>query len=157
MSLRHNALVLAVLTVLMAIIGAWSGDPDARAAVALPLACCCSGWPTRLVIARAGLAFRSAHAKPRAFSGVPPRLQLTVTHRLARELTVEIAADAPASCRDGRRQCDTLVVPAAQARALSVARDAARLGQQMWPPLRARVAGPLGLAWWTRPLPRNSR
>ena len=28
MSLRQNALALAVLTVLMAIIGDWSGDPD---------------------------------------------------------------------------------------------------------------------------------
>jgi len=38
MSLRQNALALAVTTVLMAIIGDWSGDPDLARWWYLPLA-----------------------------------------------------------------------------------------------------------------------
>ena len=152
MSLRQNALALAVLTVLMAIIGDWSGDPDlARlwylSLAVLLLGLAYEGW----LMMRIGLGVAISAAKPRAILGRPAALQLTFTHRLARTLMLEIAADSPPAV-DMDGAVKTLVVPPAGA-TLSVTAIPRRLGQQIWPPLRARVAGPLGLAWWTRPLP----
>jgi uncharacterized protein (DUF58 family) len=151
MSLRQNALALAVLTVLMAIVGDWSGDPDLARLWYLPLALLLlglayEGW----VMLRTGLGVAITSAKPRSILGRPAALEMTFTHRLRRALTLEIAADSPASVEmDGAVR--TLVVPPAGAR-MSLTATPRRLGQQIWPPLRTRAAGPLGLAWWTRPL-----
>ncbi len=152
MSLRQNALALAVLTVLMAIVGDWSGDPDlARlwylALAVLLLGLAYEGW----IMMRAGLGVAISASKPRSILGRPAALQMTFTHRLARALTLEIAADSPATV-DIDGEVRTLVVPAGAGASLSLTAIPRRLGSQTWPPLRARVAGPLGLAWWTRPL-----
>ncbi len=153
MSLRQNALALAVLTVLMAIIGDWSGDPDlARlwylSLAVLLLGLAYEGW----LMMRTGLGVAISATKPRAILGRPSALQMTFTHRLARALTLEIAADSPAAV-DMDGEVRTLVVPGGAGASMSLTATPRRLGQQTWPPLRARVAGPLGLAWWTRPLP----
>jgi uncharacterized protein (DUF58 family) len=152
MSLRQNALALAVLTVLMAIVGDWSGDADlARlwylALAVLLLGLAYEGW----LMMRAGLGVSISASKPRSILGRPTALQMTFTHRLARALTLEIAADSPATV-DIDGEVRTLVVPAGAGASLSLTAIPRRLGSQTWPPLRARVAGPLGLAWWTRPL-----
>ena len=100
---------------------------------------------------RTGLGVSISASKPRSILGRPAALQLTFTHRLARALTLEIAADSPATV-DIDGEVRTLVVPAGAGASLSLTATPRRLGSQTWPPLRARVAGPLGLAWWTRPL-----
>jgi len=152
MSLRQNALALVVLTVLMAIIGEWSGDPDlARlwyfALALLLLGLAYEGW----VMLRTGLGVSLSSPQSRWILGRPATLQMTFTHRLARALTLEVATDAPAAVEiDGAVR--TLVVPEGEGASLSIAAIARRLGNQNWPALRTRVAGPLGLAWWTRPL-----
>ena len=153
MSLRQNALALAVLTVLMAIVGDWSGDPDlARlwylSLAVLLLGLAYEGW----VAMRTGLGVAISAGKPRSILGRPAAVQLTFTHRLARTLTLDVATDPPAAV-DMDGEVRTLVVPAGAGASLSVTATPRRLGQQAWPPVRARVAGPLGLAWWTRPLP----
>ena len=153
MSLRQNALALAVLTVLMAIIGDWSGDRDLARLWYLPLALLLlglayEGW----LVMRTGLGVSISATKPRSILGRPASLEMTFTHRLRRALTLEIAADSPATVEmDGAVR--TLVVPTGAGASMSLSATPRRLGQQTWPPLRARVAGPLGLAWWTRPLP----
>lgn len=153
MSLRQNALALAVLTVLMAIVGDWSGDPGLARLWYLSLALLLlglayEGW----LMMRTGLGVAISATKPRAILGRPASLQMTFTHRLARTLTLEIATDPPATVEmDG--EVRTLLVPAGAGTNLSLTATPRRLGQQSWPTLRARVAGPLGLAWWTRPLP----
>ena len=152
MSLRQNALALVVLTVLMAIMGDWSGDPDlARlwyfALAVLLLGLAYEGW----VMLRTGLGVSLSSPKPRWILGRPAKLQMTFRHRLARELTLEIATDPPAAVEiDGAVR--TLVVPEGEGASLALAATPRRLGNQHWPTLRTRVAGPLGLAWWTRPL-----
>ena len=152
MSLRQNALALVVLTVLMAIMGDWSGDPDlARlwyfALAVLLLGLAYEGW----VMLRTGLGVSLSSPKPRWILGRPATLQMTFRHRLARELTLEIATDPPAAVEiDGAVR--TLVVPEGEGASLALAATPRRLGNQHWPTLRTRVAGPLGLAWWTRPL-----
>lgn len=153
MSLRQNALALAVLTVLMAIVGDWSGDPGLARLWYLSLALLLlglayEGW----LVMRTGLGVAIRATKPRAILGRPASLQMTFTHRLARTLTLEIAPDPPATVEmDG--EVRTLLVPAGAGTNMSLTATPRRLGQQSWPALRARVAGPLGLAWWTRPLP----
>ena len=114
MSLRQNALALAVLTVLMAIIGDWSGDPDlARlwylSLAVLLLGLAYEGW----LMMRTGLGVSISASKPRAILGRPAALQLTFTHRLARALMLEIAADSPAAV-DIDGEVRTLVVPPAR-------------------------------------------
>jgi uncharacterized protein (DUF58 family) len=152
MSLRQNALVLVALTVVMAIIGDWSGDPGlARlwylSLAVLLLGLAYEGW----LMLRTGLGVSLSSPKKRWILGRPGTLQMTFTHRLARALTLEIAADPPAAVEiDGAVR--TLVVPEGEGASMSLTATARRLGNQTWPPLRARVAGPLGLAWWTRPL-----
>jgi hypothetical protein len=138
MSLRQNALALAVLTVLMAIVGDWSGDPDLARLWYLSLALLLlglayEGW----IMLRTGLGVAIKAAKPRSILGRPAALELAFTHRLRRALTLEIALDSPASvAMDGAVK--TLVVPPAGA-SLSLTATPRRLGQQTWPPLRARV------------------
>lgn len=152
MSLRQNALALVVLTVLMAIVGDWSGDPSLARAWYFPLAILLlglayEGW----LMLRTGLAVSLSSPKPRWILGRPGTLQMTLTHRLARAMTLEIATDPPAAVEiDGAVR--TLLVPGGAGATMSLAATPRRLGNQTWPPLRARVAGPLGLAWWTRPL-----
>jgi uncharacterized protein (DUF58 family) len=152
MSLRQNALALVVLTVLMAIVGTWSGDPAlARlwylSLAVLLLGLAYEGW----LMLRAGLDLSLSSPKPRWILGRAGTLQMTFTHRLARALILEVATDPPAAIEiDGAVR--TVVVPGGEGASMSVAATPKRLGNQPWPPLRARVAGPLGLAWWTRTL-----
>jgi uncharacterized protein (DUF58 family) len=152
MSLRQNALALAVLTVLIAIVGDWSGDPDLGriwylALAMLLLGLAYEGW----LMMRTGLGVSISASKARAILGRPSTLQMTFTHRLARTLTLEVASDAPAAV-DIDAEVRTLEVPAGAGASMALTATPRRLGQQSWPALRARVAGPLGLAWWTRPL-----
>ena len=152
MSLRQNALALIVLAVLMAIIGDWSGDADlARvwylALALLLLGLAYEGWVTL----RAGLGVSLSSTKPRWTLGRAGDLQMKFTHRLARALTLEIATDPPAAV-EIEPAIRTLVVPGGEGASLSMSATPRRLGNQTWPVLRVRVAGPLGLAWWTRPL-----
>ena len=98
MSLRQNALALADLTVLKAIVGDWSGDPDLARLWYLSLALLLlglayEGW----LMMRTGLGVSISAAKPRSILGRPAVLQMTFTHRLARTLTLEIATDPPAA------------------------------------------------------------
>ena len=140
MSLRQNALALAVLTVLMAIVGDWSGDPDlARlwylALALLLLGLAYEGW----LMMRTGLGVSISASKPRSILGRPAALQVTFRHRLARALTLEIAADSPGSISTAR--CDAVC----RGRRGESSLTAITVPGRNLPPLRARVAGPLGL------------
>lgn len=151
MSLRQNALVLAVLTALIAIVGDWSGDGVPARLWLLPIALLLlglayEGW----LVLRAGLEVSMCAPKARGVLGRPSVLQLTFTHRLARTLTLEIATDAPAAVEIDTA-VQTLRVPADTAATMFLTATPRRLGQHVWPRLRTRVGGPLGLAWWTRP------
>ena len=128
MSLRQNALALAVLTVLMAIVGDWSGDPDlARlwylALAVLLLGLAYEGW----VMMRTGLGVAISASKPRCDSRPAGGVADDFTHRLARTLTLEIAADSPATVEiDG--EVRTLVVPAGAGASMSLTAIPRRLG-----------------------------
>src|SRR6185503_17540591 len=96
MSLRQNALALAVLTVLMAIVGDWSGDPDLARLRYLSLALLLlglayEGW----LVMRIGLGVAISASKPRAVLGSPASMEKKFAPRLGRVLRLEVAADAP--------------------------------------------------------------
>lgn len=154
MSLRYNALLLAVLTVLIAIVGAWTGDESLAGAWRLPLALLLlglayEGWMT----ARAGvqLAMSSEH---RAVLGRTGALRLSFTHQLARAATLEVAPDAPAVVEvDSNVQL--LTVPPGAGAETQLRATPRRLGEHAWPDVRLRIAGPLGLAWWGRRVAAN--
>lgn len=151
MSLRQNALLLAVLATLIAIIGAWSGDPLLAAAWRLPLALLLlglayEGWMTTR--ARLGFSIRN---EQRSVLGRANMLHLKFTHRLQRDVAVEIAPDTP-SVVEADSGIQQLVVPSGAGTEMQLRITPRRLGEFSWPTLHARMAGPLGLAWWTQQL-----
>lgn len=151
MSLRQNALLFAVLTTLLAIVGAWSGDSLLAGAWRLPLAflllgLAYEGW----VMTRAGLSL-TIRSDRRGVLGRAATLHFALTHKLRRDATVELAPEAPAAVEVDSGVQLVVVPPGAEAEA-QVRMTPRRLGEFGWPGVRARVAGPLGLAWWTRRL-----
>lgn len=156
MSLRQNALLLAVLTVLIAIVGAWSGDAMLARAWRLPLALLLlglayEGWMSM----RANLTLRIADGQ-RGVLGRAASLHFMLAHRLHRDTAVELAPDAPPSL-EVDPGVQSLVVPAGVEAEVQLHATPRRLGEYAWPDVRARLAGPLGLAWWTRQLVTDFR
>lgn len=156
MSLRQNALLLAVLTVLVAIVGAWSGDATLAGAWRLPLALLLlglayEGWMT----IRANLTLRIVDGQ-RGVLGRAASLCFTLAHQLGRNTAVELAPDAPAIL-EVDPTVQLLIVPAGVEAETHLRATPRRLGEYAWPDVRARIAGPLGLAWWTRRLTTDFR
>lgn len=156
MSLRQNSLLLAVLTALLAIVGAWSGDAMLAGAWRLPLALLLlglayEGWMTL----RANLSLRIPEGQ-RGVLGRAVSLRLLLAHQLGRKMTVELAPDAPAIL-EVEPTVQLLVVPAGTEAETHLRATPRRLGEYAWPNVRARIAGPLGLAWWTRRLVTDFR
>jgi uncharacterized protein (DUF58 family) len=77
-------------------------------------------------------------------------------HVLPRTLTVMLAPHAPAGL-DVPTQVRTVQVTANQAASLDLPAVARRLGEVRWPSQPVRVAGPLGLAWWSQRLAGEAR
>jgi uncharacterized protein (DUF58 family) len=150
-SLRPNALLLAVLTALIAIAGAWSGDASLAGAWRLPLALLLlgltyEGWMT----ARSHLGLEMP-SDQRGVLGRAETLHFAVTHRLTRPALVELAPDAPAEVEVDAVVQMLMVSPATPAQT-QLRVTPRRLGEHRWPPVRVRIAGPLGLAWWSQKL-----
>ncbi len=155
MSLRQNALVLAVLVALVAILGAWSGDASLAHAWYFPLALLLLGLAyERWAVSRADLTV-ALESQPRGVLGRASDLYLKFQHRLNRTTQVELAPEAPAVVEiDSSIRTFEVPQEGAQTQLRIVPR---RLGDHAWPSLRARIAGPLGLAWWGRRLPADFR
>jgi uncharacterized protein (DUF58 family) len=153
MGLRQNALILLLLTALVAVCGDWAGDRLLARVWCAPAALLLLGLAYEAwMVTRAAPSLR-LQAPTRWFLGRAVSLQFAVTHRLARPLTIEIApAAAPEVSMD--RTTRTIQASgdasddATGANVLSA--TARRLGRYHWPKFRARVSGVLGLAWWPR-------
>lgn len=166
MSLRQNALVLAVLTALAAIIGAWSDDPALAGAWQLPLGLMLlglayEGWVVaraRVKLAVNSTAPTQTGAQPatdsvvRSVLGRTAPLQFALTHRLSRTTAIELAPDAP-SIVEVEGAVQLLLVPAGVAAETQLRATPRQLGEFAWPDMRVRVGGPLGFAWWSRRVP----
>jgi uncharacterized protein (DUF58 family) len=151
MSLRLNSLLLVLLTAVIAVVGDWSAEPAAAGLWRLPAALLLLGlayesWS----VSRAGLSF-DLEPPERLYLGRGSVMRFVCVHGLRRSLAIEFAPAAPESFEidddivalrippDSRVGVERRVTPS-------------RLGHYAWPPLRARIAGPLRLAWWPREL-----
>jgi len=149
MSLRYAGIVLTSVVILMALTGTWSGDPTVAAAWRLPAALLLGGLAYEsIVVARARLALR-IEAAGRWRLGRPQQAGFVFSHALGRTMTLETPLAVPDSFAF-ERAIRRLSLPAARTGVIAAALTPRRLGAYQWPPVRVRIAGPLGLAWWTR-------
>jgi uncharacterized protein (DUF58 family) len=146
-SLRANACVLVLAIVLLAIVGNW--QPTLAGLWRLP--------GTLLLL---GLAYESWIASKTHLAAVlrPPEnfhlgrgadIQLVVSHALRRTLAVEIAPGVP-QFFDIESSIEAMRINAGGRAVIERRVVPKRLGRFSWPPLRARVGGALGLAWWPK-------
>lgn len=150
MNLRRNALVLAVLTALIAVLGDWSGQAQLATLWRLPAGLLLLGLAYESLVARRAHLRLQLDAPRRWYLGRPNMLQMQLDHRLQRSLQVELAPSAPAAFNlDAAIR--TLRIPAAGTR-VAVSATPRRLGRHEWPSVPVRITGPLGLAAWSRKL-----
>jgi uncharacterized protein (DUF58 family) len=150
MSLRYAGIFLCAAAILMAIAGTWSGNPAVATAWRLPAALLLAGLAYEsIVIRRARLTLRIE--APECWRlGRAQRAKFLFSHALARTLALETPLAAPDSFAF-ERAVRTLTMPAAtRPVGLPVDMTPRLLGAHRWPPVRVRIAGPLGLAWWTK-------
>ncbi|HME39874.1 MAG TPA: DUF58 domain-containing protein [Steroidobacteraceae bacterium] len=151
MSLKRNALLLVLVTALLAVSGYWSRDGALAGLWLLPAALLLLGLAYESWVAsRNGL---SCQFEPpeRMFLGRSGAVRFTCRHSLRGSLRVELAPSAPDCFEIESRVMAICIPPGAPAGVdCSVCPD--RLGVYAWPALRARAAGPLGLAWWPKEL-----
>lgn len=150
-SLRRNALLLVLLTAVLAIVGDWSRDGGLAGlwripAVLLLLGLAYESW----LISRSGLAVK-IEAPEHLFLGRGASIRFVVWHALPRTLMLQAAPSAPEHM-EIENQIEPLVVAARQRAVFTRRATPSRLGEFAWPHLQVRLAGPLGLAWWPREL-----
>jgi uncharacterized protein (DUF58 family) len=150
-SLTRVAIVMLALAAAVGIVAQWSGSLLAdvwwRAAVALVAA----GLAYELYVTRGLLVVARWTRDSPLYLGRGETLDLELENGTRRDLTIEVAPAWPAGIAGEARPCRLRVAPRATARAALAAR-AVGLGVQTWPPLPARIKGPLNLAWWSRRL-----
>ena len=153
MALRYNALVLAVIATFVAIVGLWGGDAVLAGVWRVPVGLLLLGLAyERWLVSRAQLELKVEQPR-QCVLGRAGLLRLEFTHRLRRSVDVEfVVAERPEAVEiDGAVR--TLRIPAGQSAAAAIEMTPRRLGAHAWPAIRVRVAGPFGLAWWTKTLP----
>ena len=154
MHLRLNAIVFAVLTALVAILGAWSGDSQLGKLWLLPLALLLLGLAYEVwVISRAQLTLRVTSAE-QGILGRAMTLQMQLHQDLGRSATVQLAPAAPDAIEIDTN-IQTVMMPVDDPATVEIRTTPRKLGVHAWPVMQARIAGPLGLAWWSRKLEPN--
>jgi uncharacterized protein (DUF58 family) len=147
MSLRRGALLLILVTGLLAILGEWSVAFSRW--WCLPLAVLLLGLAYEAVVLgrqRPALRFITPN---RWLLGRPQTLQLAFRHDGRKALWVQAAISVPEQI-GGEPRVATLEVPRAVETSTSFEAVGRRLGAVTWPPPVIRVGGALGLAWWPR-------
>jgi uncharacterized protein (DUF58 family) len=152
MALRQNALILLLLTVVVAIAGDWSGEFELARFWYLPAALLLLGLAYEAYTATRAAPVLRVDAPPRWFLGRSTPIKLLIGHRLSRRLTFEVApSGAPEISMP--RAVDTVAADAEEFTAIEMLATARRLGVYSWPAMQVRIGGVLGLAWWPRRLP----
>jgi uncharacterized protein (DUF58 family) len=151
MSLRLASTLIAALTALIAILGDWASSPLLSTLWSLPAALLLAGLAYESVfVARSRVQLR-IKAPPRWYLGCKGLMLFEIRHAAQRTMTIQAALSAPEEFA-GEAAIRSLSVGPAEAAALELPATPRRLGAYSWPPVRVRVAGPLGLAWWPRQL-----
>ncbi len=148
MNLRQNGLVLLLATALLGIAAQWADRPALANLWAAPLGLLLLGLAyERWLCARAALSL-AIHSPSPWHLAQAADLHCRIRHALRRSITVMLAPSLPAGI-DGSTQILTMQVPADEGITIGLPAVSQRLGQIRWPAQRARIAGPLGLAWWS--------
>src|SRR5580658_9844359 len=148
MNLRQNGLMLILAAALLGIVAQWVGVPAMSNLWALPLGLLLLGLAyERWVHARAAMSLDVQSPAPwhLAQSG---HVRWQIHHALPRPLTVMVAPAPPAGI-DVMTEVRTVLVPAGPGATVDLPAVSRRLGEIRWPLQPARLAGPLGLAWWS--------
>src|SRR6202041_3193925 len=95
------------------------------------------------ILSRKGIAFQM-DAPERLFLGRASAFRFVCSHRLKRNLIIEVAPIAP-QFFDVEGHIERLTVRAGERATLERRVTSSRLGACEWPALRTRTAGPLGL------------
>ncbi len=148
MNLRQNGLMLILAAALLGIAAQWAGNPAMSNLWALPLGLLLLGLAyERWVRARATLSL-GVHSPSPWHLAQGGHVRWQIQHVLPRTLTVMVAPCPPAGI-DVMTELRTVLVPAGPGATLDLPAVSCRLGEVRWPLQPARLAGPLGLAWWS--------
>lgn len=147
MHLARRSYLLVMLTAVIAIAGIWSSDHSLARLWHLPAGLLLLGLAAEgLVVRRLRPGTRIDTATP-AFLGRPQRGAFVFSNQARRPLALEYAPAMPAGF-EAPQEVRRLMLPPRAARADALPLLPVRLGLQPWPPLPARLRGPLALAWW---------
>jgi uncharacterized protein (DUF58 family) len=156
MNLRENGLVLILLTGLLGIAAQWADLGWVANLWTLPLAVLLLGLAyERTVCARAAVRLGIQSPEPWHLAAAA-EVRWQFSHALTRTVTIMVAPRLPPGI-DATTELRTVQVPAAPGAVLAVPAVSRRLGEVHWPEQPARIAGPLGLAWWSTRLRAEDR
>ncbi len=149
MSLRSNSLLLIVLMALLAVLGEWSAEPVLTDLWMLPAALLLLGLAYESwIVSRSGLCLE-IDPPERFLLGRAGRVKFVCTLGLRRTLRIQLAPSAPDTFDIDGRIFD-LRIDAGASAVVERLVSPNRLGGYPWPTSRARIAGPLRLAWWPK-------
>jgi uncharacterized protein (DUF58 family) len=149
MSLRQNALVLILLTGVLAIIGTWTAGPEPRHWWALPAALLLSGLAYEAAIlgrCEVELELEAPEYWPLARSQA---LSYIFRQRSRPALFIQVALFSPEEFVSQPR-LETLQLLVGMPAVATLSAAPRRLGRYSWPAPTLRVGGALRLAWWSR-------
>jgi uncharacterized protein (DUF58 family) len=147
MSLRQNALLLILLTGILAIVGIWTAIPELR-----------NGWALPAALLLSGLAYEAAMLSRCAVSvelqapeywPLARAQQVQYAFRLQRETAIQVVLSAPEEFAAHSR-IETLQLVCGRASVVALTAAPRRLGRYSWPAPTLRISGALRLAWWSR-------
>lgn len=151
MNLRQNSLLLLLATALLAIAAQWAGNASMTELWALPLALLLLGLAYEHWVCRRASIRLTIHAPSPWHLAKGTEVHWQFDHALPRTLTLMLAPHPPLGL-DVSVNLQTLQVPGITGATLVLPAVPRRLGVIRWPIQPARIAGPLGLAWWSQSL-----
>jgi uncharacterized protein (DUF58 family) len=149
--LAQRAYVLIVLTAVLAVTGIWSSEPEFGGLWRVPAVLLLLGLAWESIVVRRQVITAEIETAARAFLGRAQPACFTFRNDSARAVAMEYAPVLPEGF-EPLPQTRKVVAPAH-----GVGRDSfllmpVQLGRQSCRAVRARLRGPLGLAWWSREL-----
>jgi uncharacterized protein (DUF58 family) len=148
-SLRQRALLLILVTALVAVLGTWSASTSGGALWALPAALLLAGLAyevAELRRVRVNLAVEVPEPWP---LGRAQLVRFTFRQDSARVVAIQVALRTPEALA-GTWRVERLLLRSGAATSATLSATPGRLGEHTWPAPAMRVAGALGLAWWPR-------
>jgi uncharacterized protein (DUF58 family) len=152
MSLTRPAIVLAVLTMVVGILGQWSGTGAAIPWWRLLAGLLLLALLFELLITRTRAIAARVPDDTQFYLGRNESVAVEFDNPARRPLALQFVATMPEGLTGPDEAQTVVLAPVASSRIELPVRSLA-LGRHAWTALPARVRGPLGLAWWSRTLP----